>query len=299
MVQISGLRTLIAVADTGGVRPAAKRLGRTPSAVSMALKQLELELGAQLFEGDRKVRLTAFGQFAIEKAREVVRHFDGTCASLTAYARDEISRCNVASVTSVASVILPHAIFRVKQSFRNFEVNLRELHSIQLPDAVAEGIVDIGFGRVGPQRSDIEVVPLLTDAYDLVVSQDHELAKHDGPVPWSKVRKFDFIRNESFPVALSPEMTDIVENAHFNVSSTSSTFAMVSAKVGVTVLPRLCRRQAPLDVCFVPLEDPRAFRVVAALTKRDRRVSPATRKLIDAVRLVLAANEAELGYRSM
>jgi len=48
---------------------AAKELGRTPSAVSMMLKQFEDHIGAPLFEAGRKSRLTALGEMIHVEAR--------------------------------------------------------------------------------------------------------------------------------------------------------------------------------------------------------------------------------------
>src|SRR6056297_1748961 len=59
MIGITALRTFVHVAECGTIRDAAERLFRTPSAVSMTLTQLERDLGAPLFQSDRKNRLTA------------------------------------------------------------------------------------------------------------------------------------------------------------------------------------------------------------------------------------------------
>jgi LysR family carnitine catabolism transcriptional activator len=294
-VPMSGLKTLIAVADEGGVRAAALRLGRTPSAVSMALKQFEEMVGAPLFEGDRKVRLTEFGRFTTERAREVVRHYESACTSIVRHAQEELRRSTVASVTSVAAAILPRAAHKVKQAVPKFEMGLREIHSINLPAAVADGIVEVGFGRMDRPHPEVEFTPLLTDAYELVCSARHPLAAHAGPVAWSDLLGVDFICNESFDRMEAPEFAEIVREARFHVASTVSTFAMVDSNIGVTILPRLCRWHARGDLRFLPLADATAFRTVGAITRRGRSLSPITRRLLRAVEEVVREREAELG----
>ena len=56
------LSCFAAVAESGNLADAGVRLGRTPSAISMTLKQMEDHLGARLFETDRKNRLTPLGE---------------------------------------------------------------------------------------------------------------------------------------------------------------------------------------------------------------------------------------------
>ena len=57
-IKLEMLRYFVEVAKTGNLSQAAERLGRSPSALSMMLKQFEEHLGAPLFETDRKSNLT-------------------------------------------------------------------------------------------------------------------------------------------------------------------------------------------------------------------------------------------------
>lgn len=299
MISLSGLRTLVTVVETGGVRSASDRLGRTPSAVSMALKQIEDTLGAPLFEGDRKSRPTAFGQLVIEKARELLDHYDSACAMMSASARHEISHCDVAAVTSFAVVMLAPAIARLKRMAPRAEVKLREINSHAMLDVVADGIVDVAFGRLTVPRPDLEMRPVLVDAFDLVCRHDDPLGGIEGVVPWDAIRRRDFVNNESFGALRPLAPTDPHGGSRFHATSIASLMALVRSGVGITILPRLCRVQATDDLRFLPLEDPGAVRVLGMITRRGRRLSPATERLIAATLDVVAENAAALGYRAI
>ena len=80
-IKIEMLRCFAAVARSGNLADAAETLGRTPSAVSMMLKQFEEHLGAPLFESERKSRLSALGRFALDEAMRELDHFERTIAS--------------------------------------------------------------------------------------------------------------------------------------------------------------------------------------------------------------------------
>jgi DNA-binding transcriptional LysR family regulator len=62
MLSLSKLKSFVGVAKAHGMRPAADELRRTPSTISMAVKELEEEIGAPLFESDRKAELSAVGK---------------------------------------------------------------------------------------------------------------------------------------------------------------------------------------------------------------------------------------------
>src|SRR5689334_2705408 len=101
------MRSFVAVVEAGGVRAAAVQIGRTSSAVSMTLKQLENDIGAPLLEGERKSNLTDVGRAVLEEARAVIAHYDRACAAITTFAGDFVGRCDIASVPSVAVTLLP------------------------------------------------------------------------------------------------------------------------------------------------------------------------------------------------
>lgn len=75
------LRTFVAIAETGSFRAAAKRVFRTPSAVSMQIKKLEETLGRSLFlrEG-RQVTMTADGETLLGYGRRMMKLNDEAVA---------------------------------------------------------------------------------------------------------------------------------------------------------------------------------------------------------------------------
>ncbi len=83
-LDITTLRSFVAVADLGGVTRAAGHLHLTQSAVSMQLKRLEDVLGLSLLDrSNRSVTLTAAGQQMLGYARRMVDMNDEVMARLT------------------------------------------------------------------------------------------------------------------------------------------------------------------------------------------------------------------------
>ena len=77
------LRTLVAVADTGGVTAAARRLAYTQSTVSMQLQRLEEALGVALHEREgRRMRFTADGERLLGHARRLLALNDEALADM-------------------------------------------------------------------------------------------------------------------------------------------------------------------------------------------------------------------------
>ena len=92
MAEIRQLRYVLAVADHGSVSRAATELHLSQSALSEALRKLELELGVELFSrGGRGVTPTAAGEALLSAGAEAVRAFDAALAA----ARGQTGRLRV------------------------------------------------------------------------------------------------------------------------------------------------------------------------------------------------------------
>jgi DNA-binding transcriptional LysR family regulator len=84
MPNLEDLETFVAVADTGGVSPAARRLGLPKSIVSRRLGRLEAELGAQLLtRNTRGAALTEAGATFREHAARAVAEIDAARESVS------------------------------------------------------------------------------------------------------------------------------------------------------------------------------------------------------------------------
>mgnify|MGYP001194423289 CR=1 FL=1 len=296
MPDLRAFRVFVAVAETGGIKPAAERLGRTPSAVSMTLKALEEELGAPLFQQERKTQLTTFGLLVLDEAREVIAHHASTCATLKSFARNQTGRCDVGSVTSVALAFLPRAVRRLRQRLPDFGVQIRQMESQGAPNAILEGTLDIAFAARLNLPEDVVFEPLFSDALDVVCAADDPLARIEGPVSWEAIGDRPFIYNDSFHSVHTPELNAIAERASMRVSSVFGLMAAIREGLGVSVLPRLCKVHGAEGLAFLPTDDRNAVRVVGMLSKRGRRQLPGTVALAAAVKAVIRERAAELRY---
>jgi DNA-binding transcriptional LysR family regulator len=68
------IRTFVAISEFGSFSAAARKVNRTPSAISMQVKKLEEQLGRRLFMRDgRAVSLTSDGETLLSYARDMLR----------------------------------------------------------------------------------------------------------------------------------------------------------------------------------------------------------------------------------
>ncbi|MCB1339914.1 MAG: LysR family transcriptional regulator [Pseudooceanicola sp.] len=141
-LDITTLRSFVAVADSGGVTRAAGFLHLTQSAVSMQLKRLEELLGLELLDrSGRGVALTASGEQLLAYARRMVALNDEVIARLT----DQAFEGEI--VLGVPHDIVYPAIPRVLQQFNaafpRVRVQLLTLNTVSLKQKFARGECDM------------------------------------------------------------------------------------------------------------------------------------------------------------
>lgn len=141
-LDLVALRSLVTVADSGGVTRAAALLNLTQSAVSMQLKRLEESLGLDLIDrSGRGVSLTPTGDQLVSYARRMLALNDEAWSRLT--------RCNTEGeiVLGVPHDIVYPAIPRVLQRFAvdypRIKVNLISSFTVQLKEEFERGEIDV------------------------------------------------------------------------------------------------------------------------------------------------------------
>ncbi len=286
-IKIEMLRCFAAVAQSGNLSDAAEKLGRTPSAVSMMLKQLEDHLGASLFESERKSRLTALGRFVLNEALRELDHFERTISNIEAYAGSKDGFIRVAVVPSVAAVILPSALQRFHNTRPGVRIDVRDMDSASVLRELEKERVDIGIAS-GEAAAGIECETLFSDAFGVVCRADHPLATAKEPIRWQQLEGFPFITNGICALIKDEDFRAIVEQSALYVRNTTSLFAMIRAGVGITVLPRLAVAGERKDLRFLPVADMSARRNMELLRRAHASLPPVCAEFQQCVREVTA-----------
>lgn len=294
-VTIANLRVFAVVADTGSIVEAARMLDRTPSAISMSLKQLESELGAPLFEGERKNRLTAVGRFTRARAGDLLNHYERALTTIEAYSRNAIGRVEIACVPSVAVTLLPGVISAFRERWPDVEIDVRDADSLSVNESVERGVVEIGVASARRGHPGLAWSPLFREPLGVVCRRDDPLREHPMPLPWSALDGRLVLANGIVRVIDDPGLREAIERSPIIVYNVLSLIALVSEGVGVTVLPRLSISRAAGEVDFLPLADPRATRHVGVLTRTGETPSPAAAAFVALLRERARATAAEHG----
>ncbi|APZ53661.1 LysR family transcriptional regulator [Salipiger abyssi] len=141
-LDITTLRSFMAVADSGGVTRAAGFLNLTQSAVSMQLKRLEEMLGIALLDrSGRGVSLTPAGEQLLKYARRMVELNDEIYARLTL--QDWEGEIVLGVPHDVVYPVIPRVMKRMQRDFPRVKLQLISSYTAELKEQFARGAVDV------------------------------------------------------------------------------------------------------------------------------------------------------------
>ncbi|OUS17637.1 hypothetical protein A9Q97_01510 [Rhodospirillales bacterium 47_12_T64] len=278
-ITLAMMRTFVSVAENGSIMLASEQLGRTPSAVSMALKQLEIEIGSPLFQGERKGNLTPTGLFALEQTRNLVDHCDEIFTSIKSFARNEIGYLSLACVPSVAEQILPSVIKTFHKRSPKVEIEIRDADSRSVINAVHSGRVQFGISSWAKSLPGLEFIPLFEDSLGLVCSSEDVTSLKGKNISNKLLRKKKLLANSITQSLNIQDLLGQIGTSNITVHNVTSVLALVKAGTGVTILPRLSVPNTDQLLQFFPLDVPK-MRQVGLVKLKNNTLSPAATALI-------------------
>jgi len=290
-VTIKQLRAVVSLASTASFRSAAEATHVSPPALSIAIAQLEGELGVRLFDRtSRQVSVSEIGARFIENARRVLADVDNMLQDVGDAAAARKGVVTIASVASIAGRVLPLALQRIAESFPGIEVRLVDDVGNQVISAVRERNADFGL-TTAPEFATDDMIcePLHQDAFYLAFHKDHRLARK-RVINWSDIQGERVIglsdATASFSLVDRELRKQTIQSAStFTVSQLSVAHALLDAAFGICVLPEIALPPPTQPhVVAALLRRPRLWRSIVACRLRNRSLSPAAEAALRIVR---------------
>jgi len=280
-MDLSDLHIFRSVVQAGGVTRAAERLNRVQSNITTRVRQLEAELGVELFiRAGKRLHLTPSGQVLLDYADRLL--------DLAAEARDALhdkeprGLLRLGSMESTAAVRLPVPMNEYLRRYPQVTLELRTGNPQKLASALLNGEIDAAIAAEPLPDAPFEKAPLYDEELVLVAAAGHAPIKSPKDANPHAVLAFEAgcpyrLRLESW-FAHSGEMPErIVE-----ITSYHAMLGCAVAGMGVSLVPRMVLSTFPdarlLSLHPLPAELGRAMTV---LMWRKGALSPKVRALRD------------------
>lgn len=302
-MNLRDLEYLIAVADEGSFRGAARRVDVSQPTLSAQIKKLEAQLGAQLLDrSGSPIRLTEVGEEVVRRARNLLRDAEQLRIAVATHRSTTSGTVRLGIFPTLAPYLLQHALAAMRVEFPDVTLLVTERKTDKLLGMLDAGELDAVLAAVplgGSTPTGLSQLPLFREEILLALPAGHDLAVGPEPVESRLLAGADI-------TLLAPGhcLNDQVEGwldavgAHgrddYRASSIETLRAMIVAGSGlVTLLPALSVADVPGssgssgagadELVTRRLADPVPTRDIALVWRSDSALAPLLRRVAPAL----------------
>lgn len=298
-VQLHQLRYVVTLAEEGQFVKAASRLHVAQPSISAAVRALEVELGANLFDRSRHGALpTAAGEVFLPWARQVLADCEAGVAAVDALGGLQRGRVTLGATPSLTTTLLPAVVAGFRRAHPGVDLVLDEAGSGDLVARLEDNLVDVALIILPVAGAWLETRDLGEEELVLAVPSGHDLAGRHQVV-------IDDLRD--LPLVMFRTGYDLREatlaacraagfQPGFAIEGLEmdGVLAMAGAGVGAAVVPAsVLPATGPLvGVRFAGRE---LTRHIGVARRRDRTVSAAAAALVDSIEAAITAGARPAG----
>jgi LysR family transcriptional regulator, cyn operon transcriptional activator len=287
-MELRQLRYFLSVADTEHLTQSAQALFVTQSTLSHGLRQLEDELGVQLFERvGRGLKLSQSGQAFRGYAARALQELESGRMELARLAGVQTGTLALGVIPTFMDSLVPAAAAAFSARYPGVRLSVLDLRADLIEEQLVAGQLDCGIAFHPTARGDIEAEHLFSEQLQLLVAASHPLARR---------RTLPLRRLAGLPLCLLPRswatrrlldecfaQAGVQPLVRVEMESVS---ALVNACAGgelCTIVPERAAAQAT-GLHAVALTDPQPTRHAGVLWRRGGSRSPAASAFVALLR---------------
>ena len=250
-MEMHQVRYFLAVARTLNFTRAAEECNVAQPSLTRAIRQLEGELGGDLFRRERpQAQLTELGQRMLPLLKQCYESAISARSLATAIKKGEVGSLRIALSRAIdPSLVTPHVI-ELGKLFEGLELKLLRGTSSEVLDYLKQGEVELGIAaKIGDEWERLDSWPLFTEEFQLIVHSLHPLAECTSVA-------LDDLRTERLVVRTycetTDELLDVLRAREFDVtrfhevSADGDLISLLEAGLGVALVPRSTQSPATL-----------------------------------------------------
>ncbi|PTR28808.1 DNA-binding transcriptional LysR family regulator [Rhodococcus sp. OK519] len=283
MELIEGLRWFIALAETEQVTAASDMLRISQPTLSRRLARLERDIGAELFDRHgRRLELNERGRLLLDHARRAATELAAAQREIEAFDSPDRGTVRLSFLHSFGTWLVPDVLRAYRERHPRVSFTLYQDAAQALTDRVVEGRDDLAFVSPRPRSSLVHWTPVTYQRLALAVPSGHPLSAHiDLDLGAAAGEQFIGMHEDYGMRRIFDELcaeAGIVPDVVFESSELATIGGLVSASLGVAVMPWQEPRAWPEGVTLVPLRG--AGREIGVIRAVGRPLPPAADRFL-------------------
>ncbi len=259
-MELRHLKYFLAVAEDLHFRKAAERLYISQPGLSRQIKQLEEELGFQLFERtNKKVYLTKAGAFLKKEVSLTLKNLDDVINHAKLLNDGVEGQVNFGYVGSAMQNVIPNLLLQIRDKLPNLHYNLKEMENPDQIGALLMQEIDLGFVRLNRVPRGLNIQSVFEDTFSLVLPKNHPIQK-DNFRNLSQLKEEPFILfDQSYSPDYYAQVIQIFNDSGFtptishNTVHASTIFKLVENNFGIAIVPTTLQLGYKMNIKFIEL----------------------------------------------
>jgi DNA-binding transcriptional LysR family regulator len=241
-MEMHQVRYFLAVTRTLNFTRAADECNVTQPSLTRAIKQLEAELGGDLFRRERPAaQLTELGQRMQPLLRQCYEAASGARALASSFKSGEVGALRIALTHSIdLSLLIPH-LDQIKRQFNRLEFRFLRGDASEVGEYLKKGEAELGIAaELGEDWDRLDTWPLFTENFQLVINRRHPLASRDtievGDLRAEQLLSRHYCEHSERVNASLREHGLDIERSH-EICSERDLIELLEADIGIAVVP--------------------------------------------------------------
>ncbi|MBI5318102.1 LysR family transcriptional regulator [Bradyrhizobium sp.] len=242
-MEMHQIRYFLAVSRTLNFTRAADECNVAQPSLTRAIKQLEAELGGDLFRRERPAaQLTELGQRMHPLLKQCYEAAVGARSLATSFKGGKIGTLRIAIADAVdIALLIPH-LNQLKRMFNALEFRLLRGNSKEIGEYLKKGDAELGIAvEIDRDWDRLDSWPLFTESFQLVVNRCHPLAD-SGPVDVEALRQQPSLSRGyceyAERVSAALRAGDVDSGGSHEVSCEHDLIKLLEADIGMAIMPR-------------------------------------------------------------
>lgn len=261
-MELRHLRYFLTVAQTLNFTKAAERLHMAQPPLSRQIRDLEAELGVELFDRrGKRLTLSSAGMVFADRAQGILASTDAAVVDSQRAARGEIGHLAVGFFEHIAYTLLPALIREFQQRFPDVSIELRWFTAAEQINALARGEVDVAFVRAVPADSNLTSTMILREPFVIAIAKDNPLAAKRT----ISISECANMRVINYRKDVAPDYHAIINqlcalggftpSPLFEMGQIYASLGLVSSGFGIALVPASVQRVHMDNVVYRPLRE--------------------------------------------
>lgn len=276
-MEMNQIRYFLKAGQTLNFTRAAEQCGVSVPSLSRGIRQLEEELGGQLFRRERHLtHLTDLGRLMLEHFSVMSRAADAAKRDAKDYTALARSRLKLGVFASIGADVLTDYLRTLRKQAPELELHIWEANCEELEAALLGGEVDIALTSSPELDERIRMTPLFREAFYISFAPGHRFSRMNA-VPMRELDGEDYVKRLhcEFPsnlarLGVAKPYNDV--NVRYVGEREDWIQSLVRAGLGCAVMPENLPLLPGLEMR--PLVDPEVFRQISLATVAGRPHSP-------------------------